>query len=162
MSPDFRVSLDFPGAAFSDHLALVADLSAHLGVENGVVKHDTFLLTDIENRFDVGAGVIVLVAEKLRRRLVGRICDFDDLFLLRLARALALFLHQLLEAFRVDGQPAFARHQFGEIERETVGVVELERRTRPKLIVRSPSSRSDDGFPVDDAIATSSLRISDA
>ena len=56
--------------------------------------------------------------------MAGRIRDFDDAFLLRPARPLALFLHQLLEAFRVDGEPAFARHQLGQIERKTLLVVE--------------------------------------
>ena len=79
--------LDFPGAAFADHLTLVANLSAHLRVENGVVENDAALLADIENRFDIGAGVIVFVAEKIGRRLAVRVRDFDDAFLLRLARA---------------------------------------------------------------------------
>ena len=98
MSPDFRVSSIFQEPLSSDHLAAVADLAAHLGVENGVVKHDRFLFTNIENRFDIGAGMIVFVAEKICRRLPARSANFDHAFLLRLARPLALLLHQCLEA----------------------------------------------------------------
>ena len=47
---------------FTDSLALVPDLSAHHDIDAAVVERDLFLPADIEC-FDVGTGVIVLVAE---------------------------------------------------------------------------------------------------
>ena len=46
--------------------------------------------------------------------------------LLRGAGAGALLFHELFKTGRVHGQPALAGHEFGEVEREAVGVVELE------------------------------------
>ena len=120
---------------------MVADLSAHLGVEDGIVENDALSSTDIENRFDIGAGMVVFVAEKIGRRLCRPSSATSiTLFFCALRAAVALFLHQLLEAFRVDREPAFPRHQFGQIERKPVGVVELESCLRysfsPRILIK--------------------------
>src|SRR5689334_7537145 len=54
---------NFPGTAFADHLSLVADLPAHLGVEDRVIEDHPLFSADIEDGFNVGAGVIMFVTE---------------------------------------------------------------------------------------------------
>jgi hypothetical protein len=90
MSPDFRVSAIFQ-SSLSPIIALVANLSA-ISAETELLSAMTFLLTNIENRFDVGAGVIVFVAEKGLANREAVSATSMTLFL-RPARPLALFLH---------------------------------------------------------------------
>ena len=60
------------------------------------------------------------------------------MFLLRRAGTSALLLHEPVEARRVDGQPAFTRHQFRQIQRETLFVIETESKC-----AGDPSARAD-------------------
>ena len=60
------------------------------------------------------------------------------MFLLRRAGTSALLLHEPVEARRVDGQPAFTRHQFRQIQRETLFVIETESKR-----VGNPTARAD-------------------
>jgi hypothetical protein len=78
----------------------------------------------------VGALAVERVAREDRRgvrrgrpALGGR---HDDLLLLRGAAALALLLHQGLEARGVDRDAALGGDHLGQVKREAVGVVELE------------------------------------
>ena len=57
------------------------------------------------------------------------------------ARPRALLLHQVLEAGRVDAQPLLRRELEREVEREAVGVVELEGLGRADALVARPPSR---------------------
>ena len=95
-------------------------------------EDDGGLVLERDDFLHVGAGVIVVVAEEVRGRLGFDFGEGDDFLLLRGAGAGALLVHQLFETGGVHGQAAFARHQFGEVEREAVGVVKRERRKRPR------------------------------
>ena len=73
----------------------------------------------------------VLVADEFRGRGGLDLRKRNDFLLLRGAGAGALLFHQFFKTFLVHGQTAFARHQFGEVERETVGVVKFESKASP-------------------------------
>src|SRR4030095_10185590 len=118
--------LDFPRAGLADHLAAVPDLSAHFGIKNGIIENDALSITEIDDRFNISAGMIVVIAEKIGRGLFRCVRDLDHALLLRLTPAIALFRHQLLEPFGVDREPTLPRHQLGEVERETIGIVKLK------------------------------------
>ena len=76
---------------------------------------------EIDHLLDIRAGVIVFVAEKIRRRSALRSSATSmTLFFCALRARVALFFHQLLEAVGIDRESALARHQLGEIERETL------------------------------------------
>src|SRR6185503_12966117 len=75
----------------------------------------------------------LIEANKYRGSLSIDLGKRNDFLLLRGASTGALFFHQLLETRSIHGQTALARHQFGEVERETVGVVEFERKLAWKL-----------------------------
>ena len=109
-----------------DNFAGVADLAAHLGVERRRVQHDGGLVFERDDFEHVARAFQLFEADKVRRRGRFDLRKRNDFFLLRGAGAGALLLHQFFKAVLVHGQAAFARHQFGEIERETVGVVKSE------------------------------------
>ena len=69
--------------------------------------------------------VLVAAERRSRRRASSRAAQVDA-ELARRARAFALRFHRLLEARLVDREPALARDVGGEVDREAVGVVELE------------------------------------
>ena len=110
----------------------VADLSAHLCVERRAIQNDINLILFFawQNGLDDCLGLEKLVSKKFGR-LDSEFPFFnaDFFLLLSLARPLTLFLHQALESFDIHSEPALARHQFCQIERETVGVVKLESST---------------------------------
>ena len=126
------------------------DLAAHLGVEGRAVEdeeHPLLRADDLEHR-GVGAlrGVERVAREEgrrmrvVRRALGGR---HDDLLLLRGAPALPLLLHERLEARRVDRDAALGGDHLGQVEGESVGVVELEddrarERTGRRGLVEAP------------------------
>ena len=68
----------------------------------------------------------VVVADKFCRRGRLDLRKRNDFFFLRGAGAGALLFHQFFKTVLVHGQTAFARHQFGEVERKAVGVVKLK------------------------------------
>src|SRR3712207_4769505 len=68
-----------------------------------------------------------MVAENLRRRPVElSVFNADALLLLRLARGAALLVHHPFDPRHIDGEPALARHQLRQIEREALLVVEAK------------------------------------
>ncbi len=116
------------GAVVARHVqqAVIADLSAHLRVAGGAVEHDVQLAFVLSRRhgFDDRLGLEKIVAEELRRlELEVVVGDADDLLFLRGARASALLVHEFFKTGDIDGEPALASHQFGEIEREALFVV---------------------------------------
>jgi hypothetical protein len=68
----------------------------------------------------------MIVADEFRGRGGLDLRQRNDFLLLRGPGAGALLLHQFVKTVNIHGQTAFARHQFGQVERETVGVVKLE------------------------------------
>ena len=128
-------------AGFRIESALIAHLAAGFGVERRLVEHqlgaraglDALHQLLIDQQAD-HAGVRFQMRRSrrtscglFRAALIGR---RDHALLGALptrARALALLLHLALEAFAIDGQAALARHLFLLVERQAVGVVELER-----------------------------------
>ena len=104
----------------------IANLTAHLCVERRPIENDIHLVRFFarQNGLDDCFGLEKIVSEKFGR-LDFELAFFntDFLLLLCLARALALFVHQLLEPCNIHSESALARHQFGEIERKAVGVV---------------------------------------
>lgn len=116
-------------------VATVADLAAGLGVERRLVEnHDTLLallqaldgLAVPEQRDDLpGAGDALIAKE------AGLTVDLDKAVVVHAecagsAGALALGLHLALEALLVDGQLALAGDVIGQVDREAIGVVQLE------------------------------------
>src|ERR1019366_2483382 len=108
------------------HLAGVADLAAHLGVARAAVEDDGGLVLERHDFQDRGLHREGVEANELRGRGGLDLRKRNDFLLLRGAGAGALFFHQIFKTVLVHGQAAFARHQLGEVERETVGVVKLE------------------------------------
>ena len=77
-----RVLQLFQDVRSSPIISRVTDLSAHLGVKNGIIENDGRLdLSTSSTSFNIGARMIVLVTEKIRRRHVPtRVCDLDHRF----------------------------------------------------------------------------------
>ena len=125
--PDFWVFDNAPELAAAGQFAGVADLSAHLGVDRRLVSRMTAVLSLSETTSrTLACDAKFVVADELRGRGGFDLRKRNDFFLLRGAGAGALLFHQLFKAFFIHGQAAFARHQLGEVERETVGVVKFE------------------------------------
>ena len=123
--PDFCVSTsarDFRRRNFAG----VADLAAHLGVKRRRVQHDGGFVFELTTSSTLRGRFQFFKADKFCRRGRFDLRKRNDFFFLRGAGAGALFFHQLFKTVLVHGQTAFARHQFGEVERETVGVVKFE------------------------------------
>ena len=114
---------DSPTLPIRRHLARVAHLSAHLRIQHGVVQNDRGPPLRRCDFLHIRTGVVQIVAEKVGRRSIVALGEFDGCLLLRTARPRTLLLHQFLEADRIDRQPAFTRHQLGQIQRETLLVV---------------------------------------
>ena len=117
---------DVPLAAAEGDDGGIADLAAHLGVAGGLIKDDGGAVLDLGDLGDLGLRAEGVVADESRRVVGTDVGKGDDLLLLRRARAVALFFHQLLETGAVDGQAAFAGHELREVEREALLVIEAE------------------------------------
>ena len=116
-----------------DH-SLVAHLAARLGVERRAVQHDHAQLTGLEfvHRMAVGVqgqhfgvGRQVVIAHKIvaRARIVERLVHLE---LARSAGLGFLFFHGSGKSSLVHAQATFAAHVGRQVEREAVGVVQLE------------------------------------
>ena len=130
------------GPAGLDH-AVVAELAAALGVERGPVEHDRDLHArgGPVHRYAIGEqadhrrlplGHVVAgegdLARLLEQRGVDRDVGVAGLLLPRvLLGPVPLLAHQAAEALLVDLQALLGRHLEGEVDREPVGVVQLER-----------------------------------
>ena len=121
---------DAPELAAAGQFAGVADLAAHLGVAGAGVEDDGGLVLERNDFQNFGLDRQFLVADEFRGRGGFDLRKRNDFLLLRGAGAGALLFHQLFKTFLVHGQTAFARHQLGEVERKTVGVVKLETQIR--------------------------------
>ena len=114
---------DVPKRAAALDLAGIADLPAHLGVASGDIENDSGLPLHLDDVEDGGQCAEGIIPDKLGRLGVD-VGDADDLALLGGTGAVALLFHQLFKTRFIHGEAAFAGQQFGEVERETVGVVE--------------------------------------
>ena len=112
-----------------DHAA-IADLSAAFGIEGRLRDDDRDLLArparpDCEH---FGLGLVAAMADESRRRPAGKAyLGRDRVILARGASTFALLLHQTVEGRDIDVNPIVAQHVLGQVERESVGVVEFER-----------------------------------
>ena len=118
------------GAVVGLDRAGVTDLSAGLRVERGPVEeHGVADDTD-----DGGPTGQLVAAGELRRTVLGEdralgvdvIAGRDSGALARGSRPFALFVHGTLEAVQVDLDATEVGHLLGDLEREPVGVVQLE------------------------------------
>ena len=127
---------DLGRAGFGDDRARVADLATRLGVERGPIEEDLddAVVGPVEHAQYTCLGPIVGVADEL-----GRAELVDDLpvptergvvdgALGRSLRTGALGVHLDVEAVEVDVDRALGGDLLGQLQRESVGVVEQERR----------------------------------
>ena len=119
---------------------MVAHLSAGFGVERGLIEHEFGLCAGgdalhgflVDEQADhARRGFEFAVAEEFgaaefEQRLIGRHHDALLRALPTGAGALALVVHLGVESGAVDGEAMLASHVFLLVEREAVGVVELE------------------------------------
>ena len=106
--------------------ASIAHLTTHLGVERGFIGDDEeriVLRMDFEHE---SLAVIIVKADKFSGGVGGYVERSDDVVLLSFTGLLALLFHALLKDLHVHFQSTLGAHQFGEVDRETKGVVELE------------------------------------
>ena len=93
--------------------SMIADLSAHFGIKGRLIENDgeLFRLVSRQNILNNRLSFQKIVAKKFCWH--GRDFSFncDLLFLLSLARARALLLHQLFKAGDIDCQSSLTRHQ---------------------------------------------------
>ncbi len=113
----------------------VGDLPAALGVERRLGELDGHAaVAELADGAHDGEHLEALVADELGRRLGVPALEVLDLagpggegaLLLGRAGALALLLHEVAEALLVDGHVLLGGDLTREVEREAVGVVELE------------------------------------
>ncbi len=127
--------LDLELAGLGVDPAVVGDLAAALGVEGRLGELDGQpAVVELAERADDGEDLEAFVADEVRRLVgVGRLevlegarSGAEGSRLLRRAGALALLLHEALELLLVDGHLPLGGDLAREVEREAVGVVELE------------------------------------
>ena len=131
---------DAPELAAAGQFAGVADLAAHLGVAGAGVEDDGGLVLERDDFQDLGLHRKVVVADEFVGVVVS-ICEREmtSFFCAARARARCSSIN-FSKPVLVHGQTAFARHQFGEVERETVGVVKLESANRSSCTTASVSN----------------------
>ena len=120
--------------------SVIAYLSTHLGITRSLIEHDVDFLRILarQNRlYDCLRLKKILTEKPGRSDLQVVVFDADRFFFLGGTAASPLFLHQLLEAFRIDRKPALTRHQFREIERKTLAIVKSECES-PAILRRFP------------------------
>ena len=104
----------------------IGHLAAHLRVKRRLVRNNKQGVP-LAAHFQHGSGALVhIVAREIRYGVRLQIQGAHHFALPRRAGPVALFLHQTVEAFHVDVQPAFLRKQGGQVHRESVGIVKLE------------------------------------
>ena len=120
-------------------IAMVADLTAHFGVHGRLIQHDQSVrpLADSALKLvlrddgeDLALRSAAFIADELRRgHLLAELHAGPAEVSQRLSglsRAGFLLLHQLLERLRIHVHAFLVNHFLGQVERETVGVIELE------------------------------------
>ena len=120
-------------------LAVVRDLTAHLGIERRAVEHDDAgvalqkLGADlaVAHKREDRAGVlgVFIAGEGCRRGVKAEVDAGPGEIAQRLAGlsgADALLLHERVEAVLIDRHPLLGDHLLRQVEREAVGVIELE------------------------------------
>ena len=120
--------------------AVVGHLAAHLGIKRRAVKHEHALLALVDLRADLPLaddgqdraliGRVVIAGELRRRRVQTKVHAGPRQVaerLARLSRAHALLLHEILERILIHGHVLLLHHLAGQVDRETVGIIELER-----------------------------------
>ena len=134
---DFLRVGDFRARVFGFDDSAVSDLSARFGVKGRAVENQKRLLARArlfarlvadKKRGDFRFALGRIVADELGRRAFENDDFLPDIKFRRRARALALRLHAFVKRGFVDLEPAFARDVGGQIERESVSVVEFERK----------------------------------
>ena len=106
--------------------AAVAVLSAHFGEQDGFVRDNPYLSVLSVHFEDFCLAVVVIEAEEFRDGVGLEFDRFDNGLLLGGAGAGALGFHGCLKACGIDLDAPLAGEEFGEVERETVGVVKGE------------------------------------
>ena len=139
------VNLNNATASETDR-TVVGQLATHFGVEGRAIEDHLDLRgcacsgcrnTVNEQRFDSGLGGLLRVAQESRaatHRLLDVVEDADISVssLLRTGVGACAFLllgHEAAEALLVDGHALFGSHLEGQVNRESVGVVQRERRS---------------------------------
>ena len=116
------------GAAVATHGkgTAVAHLTTHFSIEGSLVgndKEDAIGLVHLGHR---GGGGILGVAGEFGHLLGLEVQSAHHLLLLGGLGALALLLHEGIETLGVHLQATLAGHEGGQVNRETVGIVQLE------------------------------------
>ena len=123
----------------ADH-AVIGDLTAHLGVKRRAVEHHDALraLADLvaqlfvgDEREDLCLRLHAVIAHKFGRghflaKFHASPTEVAER-LARLAGAGLLLLHELLERVLIHAHPLLVHHFGGQVDREAVGIVQLER-----------------------------------
>ena len=120
--------------------AVVGHLAAHLGIKRRAVEHEHALLALVDLRADLPIAddgqdralidSMVIAGELRRRRVEAEVhagpCQIAER-LARLSRAHALLLHKILERVLIHGHVLLLHHLAGQVDRETIGIIEFER-----------------------------------
>ena len=106
--------------------ARVAHLAAHFGVKRCAIKHNTGALLFLNHFKDGGLGGQLIKPNELRLCTGADTRDANHFLFLRCPRPFPLLFHEDFESGGIHAQAGLAGHQFGEIEREAVCVVEFE------------------------------------
>jgi hypothetical protein len=113
-----------------DHAA-IANLSAAFGIKGRLRDDDRHLLSRFARRRRrkyFGLALVAAMADESRHRPAAEAyLGSDRVIFARGSSAFLLFFHQALEARDVNVNRMIAQHVFGQVERESVSVVEFER-----------------------------------
>ena len=117
------------GLEFADQYTGVAYLTSTLGIERGLVEHNLVerlvLLLHLAVTQDGGLVFGIVIAYKLGGTLAER-NPVARLHRSGVARTLLLLLHLGIKGLDVGRHAVLAQDEFGEVEREAVGIVEGE------------------------------------
>ena len=118
---------DAPELAAACDFGRVADLAAHLGIAGSAVQNHSGAVFDRKNLEHAGRVYEGVVARENRGRGGFDFGKCDDFLFLGGARTGTLGFHEGVESLGIHREAAFARHEFREVEREALFVVEFER-----------------------------------
>ena len=120
---------DLYGLMLTNEHTLITYLTTHLAIERGVVEYQfivgVLLLRYLTITQDMTLIFVIVVTHELLLTLL-ELYPVAILHLCGITGTFFLLLHLHIELFLINGKTVLTTNQFGEVERETIGVEQAE------------------------------------